>query len=34
MYAVTSSQRYATAFQFTPLPLNVVAKDRSVIEGL
>jgi phosphate transport system substrate-binding protein len=33
-YAVTAGQRYATAFQFAPLPKNVVTKDKSIIEGL
>ena len=34
IYAVTSGQRYAAALQFAPLPPNVVAKDRAVIDGL
>ena len=33
-YAVTSGQQFATQFQFAPLPPNVVAKDKAVINGL
>ncbi len=33
-YAVTTGQQYATELEFAPLPKNVVAKDRSIINGL
>ena len=33
-YAVMSGQQFAAELQFAPLPQNVVAKDRSVINGL
>ncbi len=33
-YAVTSGQQYASELEFSPLPKNVVAKDKSIINGL
>ena len=33
-YAVTTGQSSATKFQFAPLPKNVTARDRSIIQGL
>jgi phosphate transport system substrate-binding protein len=33
-YAVTSGQKYATPLEFAPLPQNVVAKDKTIIQGL
>jgi phosphate transport system substrate-binding protein len=33
-YAVTSGQRFAPALEFAPLPQNVVAKDKTIINGL
>ena len=34
VYAVTAGQKYAPALEFAPLPKNVVAKDKSIINGL
>jgi phosphate transport system substrate-binding protein len=33
-YAVTGGQQYAAAIEFAPLPKNVVAKDKAIIQGL
>jgi phosphate ABC transporter phosphate-binding protein len=33
-YAVTTGQQFATALDFAPLPMNVVAKDKAIIKGL